>query len=79
VRGLYPQEIEVGTESLRRSPGAANQALGLGVGLDQREQSLADGALGIGGQGLARQPGRPDGGQAPVTDLLGHLAKGHLA
>ena len=47
---LDPEEIDVGAESLRGAPGAANESLGSGGGLDQRQQPLSNrlcrGALG---------------------------------
>ena len=45
-----PQQVELRAEALGRAPRAAHEPLRARVGLDQREQALADGLRPVGGQ-----------------------------
>ena len=76
--GRHPEEVELGAEALGRAPCAPHEPLGARVGLDEREQPLADGLREVGGQ---RVLARADdlGDQALGLDLLGHLAQRDLA
>ena len=54
-----PQQVELGAEALGRAPGAADEPLRARVGLDEREQALADGLRQVGGQRVRRACRRP--------------------
>ena len=73
-----PQQVELRAEALGRAPRAAHEPLGARVGLDEREQPLADGLRA--GRRPAILAGADDlGDQALGLDLLGDLAQRDLA
>ena len=73
-----PQQVELRAEALGRAPRAPHEPLRARVGLDQREQPLADGLRQVGGQRSSRVP-TTSRDQPLGLDLLGDLAQRDLA
>ena len=78
ARRAHPQQVELRAEALGRAPGAAHEPLGARVGLDEREQALADRLRRVGREALLARADEL-GGQALGADLLGDLAQRDLA
>src|SRR5262249_57040206 len=78
ARATHPQQIERRAEALRGAPRAPDEALAAWIGLDEREQALADRLGRVCRDAL---PARADelGGQALRAHLFGDLAQRHLA